>query len=76
MVGIGFSSLARAGRRAAFRQITPDSLSRATSSQAINEHSGQDRLVFRSSLAELQMEKDSMAERGEFELSGDFVNRQ
>jgi hypothetical protein len=31
--------------------------------------------VFQSSLAELQTEKDSMAERGEFELSGDFVNR-
>jgi len=30
MVGIGFSSLARAGRRGAFRQITPDSLSHAT----------------------------------------------
>jgi hypothetical protein len=30
MVGIVFSSLARAGRRGAFRQITPDSLSRAT----------------------------------------------
>ena len=33
MVGVGFSSFARAARRGAFRQITPDSLSRATSSQ-------------------------------------------
>jgi hypothetical protein len=45
MVGIGFSSLARAGRRAAFRQITPDSLSRATSSQAITHAAGINRFA-------------------------------